>query len=53
MALADPEFYPLPDWYVDSLSQKPYSERLPLINARAVAAFLNGDNDNAYYLSAG
>lgn len=51
-ALRDAEFYPLPQWYHDAVSDFRERSRLPVLKAEAVARFLKGADTDADHLPA-
>lgn len=52
-SLAEPEFYPLPEWYLEALQPFREQARLPLLKAGSVMRFLQGAASDADYLFAG
>ncbi|MFZ5949876.1 MAG: ABC transporter ATP-binding protein [Candidatus Rifleibacteriota bacterium] len=52
-SLKEPDFYPLPEWYVQAIGQKPPKEKIPRIRADAVFKYLEGTAKDADYLFTG
>ncbi len=52
-ALKEPNFYPLPDWYIENVSKIRSSSVLPIFKAESVARFMKGGARNDDYIFPG
>ncbi|MEW6713188.1 MAG: hypothetical protein AB1403_25430, partial [Candidatus Riflebacteria bacterium] len=52
-SLEEPDFYPLPDWYIQAMEKKPIKKHIPRLRAESVFKYLQGTAEDADYLFAG